>query len=194
MKKGETNVLSDLVPIILVLLVFLLILNFSTSTPLNLNKSFLSALGLGEEVDFTEKNEAAKNGFNEFINVLRQCSNYRDTECVCNVPLTGFFRTHLITATQDGIKVEIVKDKNKVTLAKENIGNSACYVVGDGNKVKSSIEIAFDEEGAYIPGFNVLGTTVLDKDILSSDNVYKTKDRLCFITDEFKEKVKKCEK
>ncbi len=193
-KNGETNIFSYIVPIILVLTVLLLIYNFSTSAPLNLGKSFLNALGLGEEVDFAKQNEVAKNGFNDFIKVLRQCSDYKDTECVCNAPLTSFFRTHLITITKNEIKVEIVKDKNKITMSKENVENGACYMAEDSVSAMN-LEIAFDNKGAYIPDTGPLGTDFFGHTrILTTDNIYKIKGNLCFITNDFKEKVKKCSK
>lgn len=192
-KRGETNAFSYIAPIILVLLVLLLVYNFSTSAPLNLGKSFLNALGLGEEVDFAKQNEAAKNGFNDFIKVLRQCSEYKDTDCVCNAPLTSFFRTHMITVNKTEIKVEIIKDKNKITLGKENLVTGACYVTEE--TISSGyLEIAFDD-GAYIVGTEPLGIDLLGfTRILTTDNIYKTKGNLCFITDEFREKAKKCTK
>ena len=188
-KKGE-NLLHYVVPILLILLVLALIVPYFFSTT-NLGKSVLKTLGLNDDSDLIQKNEEAQNSFKEFIKNLRQCSQYKEDNCFCNAPLTGFSDIHAIKASQDGVKVEAIKDFSEITLAEEKIQHTSCYVTKEGFSVRDSLAVYFDEESAYVivPGF------IDDKArLLATNNIYKKQGNLCFIASDFAEKPKKCEK
>ncbi|MBI2106827.1 hypothetical protein HYT57_02475 [Candidatus Woesearchaeota archaeon] len=189
-KKGE-NLLHYVVPIILILLVLVLIITFSFSTT-NFGKSVLKMLGLSDDNSLAQKNEEAQNSFKEFTKNLKQCSQYKEDNCFCNAPLAGFSDIHAVKASQKGVKIETVKDSSEVTLAEESIQHTSCYVSNVGFSVKDSLVIYFDEESAYtlVNGF------IEDNKVrlLATNNIYKKQGNLCFITSDFVEKPKKCEK
>ncbi|MBI4158768.1 hypothetical protein HY500_00745 [Candidatus Woesearchaeota archaeon] len=188
-RKGE-NALKYIVPIILIFLVLALLVPYLFSTT-GIGKSVLKMLGLSEDIDLAQKNKEAQTSFKELIKNLRQCSQYKEDNCICNAPLTGFFSTHAIKASQEEVKIEIVKDRSEVTLAKEKIQHTACYVTNDGFFVEDFLEINFDEKGAYVPKESFFGNKIR---ILAIDNLYKKQGSLCFIVSDFKNKPKKCEK
>lgn len=188
-RKGE-NLLKYIVPIILILVVIVLLIPFLLSTT-GIGKSILKTLGLDDTTDLTKKNEEAQNSFKEFIKNLKQCSQYKEDNCFCNVPFTGFFNTHAIKVSQSDVKVEIVKDRSEVTLAKEDIQHTSCYVTKEGFFVEDFLEIGFDEKSAYIPTNGLINDKIR---LLTTDNVYKKQGNLCFISSDFTEKPKKCEK
>ena len=190
MNKKSENLLKYIVPIILILVVIVLLIPFFLSTT-GIGKSILKTLGLSDTADFTEKNEEAQNNFKEFIKNLKQCSQYKEDNCFCNAPLADFFSTHAIKASRSDVKIEIVKGGSEVTLAKEDIQYTSCYITKEGFFVEDFLEIDFDEKSAYIPTNGFINDKIR---LLAADNVYKKQGNLCFISSDFIEKPKKCEK
>src|SRR3989344_7004047 len=175
MDKGDVSGIKVFAVIILILLVLIPVIIFSTSTPTKLSKSILATLGLGEK-EATSDNDRAIAGFNDFKMKLIECSKYEQDNCLCDAPLNQLAPNNLLTVSRKDMKIEAVNDGNKVTLAKEDIENAACYFSNGKFSLLDFLEINFDEKGAYLDS-----SSFFEKNLrLNTSNIYKRSGNLCF--------------
>src|SRR3989344_5255619 len=94
---------KEIVGAILVILVIVVALIYSTSASGNLSQDslkfidkFMNFLGFGKEFDYTQANQDAQNSFTVLNENIIKCKDSSIKNCGCELDLSGFSENHVI--------------------------------------------------------------------------------------------------
>ena len=199
-KKGVS--IAVIAGILLIIIILVSILYGLISTNKDLRKIFKDLFDFGEEEqDYGIINNKAKKAFNLTFQDIEKCRKSKDNDCACEVNLANYDKIHALKT--DGSKIYLlnIKDNNEITMEHQNFNSLNCYaftgILSTKNILTHKLEqknfIKFDKEKPYIEGLGLFTSA----DFNYRFNIYKTKNELCWLTDEADEdtvnNIKKCQ-
>ena len=127
-----------------------------------LKESIMGFLGFETELEIThEENIQAEKEFENLLNHIEKCENFRDIICGCTFNTKNFNEKHMILATKDELRLmnirnlyknDIIKDEYAgILIKKGDVKNINCYF--DKNLKKIDVNIArifFDKKKLYL--------------------------------------------
>jgi len=152
---------KEIVGAILVILVIVVALIYSTSASGNLSQDslkfidkFMNFLGFGKEFDYTQANQDAQNSFTVLNENIIKCKDSSIKNCGCELDLSGFSENHVIRINKDKVSLfdsrEYEKTTSTVNLNEFSISNINCIWKNKNENIVKDFQIRFKKENEII--------------------------------------------
>lgn len=179
------KMLAILAALIVLAIVGTSLLQGAAKSPLKFIDSWLGTTFVKEDQDLTTLNEKAKVNFNKLISEINECSSSKNSECKCKTELgfSDFNGIHEIQIENENIKLV----SKQLTSASIGMNAPKCYTSSNNfNDLTPVITIKFDEDDPY------LEDSSNNENFLGKEVLYKTQNRLCWLTNRDPILIKSC--